>query len=256
MIMKNGTSNPLITVIMPAYNVAPYIEGSVKSVIDQTYTNWELLILEDRSTDDTYAIAQKLAQSDERIRVIQNEKNSGVAKTRNRGIQMAQGTYIALLDSDDQWYPEKLERQLALIQRENAQISYCSYAMVSEQGEKVHRDYLVPAETDFKKMLLTNVIGCSTVMLQADIAKKHPFDETFYHEDYVLWLTLLKEDCRAVGCTEVLVAYCVRGDSRSAKKFSSAKKRWLIYRKHVKLSFFKSAYYMIRYAIAGLRKYA
>jgi len=142
------------------------------------------------------------------------------------------------------------------LKKEKAQICYTSYAMHSDKGEQVHNDYIVPASTDYKKMLLTNVIGCSTVVLPADIAKKHPFDETYYHEDYVLWLDLMREGCKAVGCTEVLVKYCVRSDSRSAQKVSSAKKRWQIYRRHLKLNIFKSSYYMMRYAIAGLRKYA
>lgn len=251
---KNAT--PTVTVIMPSYNVAPYIEGSVRSVIAQTFADWELLIIDDCSKDNSYDIACSLAESDERIRVLRNEKNSGVSKTRNYGISLAQGKYIALLDSDDQWCEEKLEKQLALLKKERAQICYTSYAMHSDKGEQVHNDYIVPAATDYKKMLLTNVIGCSTVVLPSDIAKKHPFDETYYHEDYVLWLDLMREGCKAVGCTEVLVKYCVRSDSRSAQKVSSAKKRWQIYRKHLKLDIFKSSYYMMRYAIAGLRKYA
>lgn len=252
----NAKEQILVSVIMPAYNVAPYIEASVRSVLAQSVNDWELLIIDDCSKDDSYEIALRLAQEDSRIRVLKNERNSGVSKTRNYGISMARGSYIALLDSDDQWYPEKLEKQLALMQRTGAQIGYSSYAMLNEKGEQVHKDYLVPAQTDFKKMLLCNVIGCSTVMLKADIAKANPFDETYYHEDYVLWLTLMQQGCKAVGCTEVLVAYCVRDDSRSAKKFASAKKRWLIYRKHLKLPFFKSAYYLVRYAISGLKKYS
>jgi len=249
-------ANPIVTVIMPSYNVAPYIEGSVRSVIGQTFTDWELLIIDDCSKDNSYDIACELAKSDERIRVLKNEKNSGVSKTRNFGISQARGEYVALLDSDDQWCETKLEKQLTLMKKENAQICYTSYAMQSDKGVKVHNDYIVPPATNYKKMLLTNVIGCSTVILPADIAKKHPFDETYYHEDYVLWLDLMREGCKAVGCTEVLVRYCVRSDSRSAQKVSSAKRRWQIYRKHLKLNVFKSSYYMFRYAIAGLKKYA
>ena len=251
---KNTT--PAVTVIMPSYNVAPYIEGSVRSVIAQTFADWELLIIDDCSKDNSYDIACELAASDARIRVLKNEKNSGVSKTRNYGISQARGRFVALLDSDDQWCETKLEKQLALLEKKKAQICYTSYAMQSDRGEKVHNDYIVPDETNYRKMLLTNVIGCSTVILPADIAKKHPFDETYYHEDYVLWLDLMREGCKAVGCPEVLVKYCVRSDSRSAQKMSSAKKRWQIYRKHLKLNFFKSSYYMLRYAAAGLKKYA
>ncbi len=247
---------PTVTVVMPSYNVAPYIEGSVRSVIAQTFTDWELLIVDDCSTDDSYDIACRIAETDERIRVLKNEKNSGVARTRNVGIAQAKGKYVALLDSDDQWCETKLEKQLALMKEKKAQVCYTSYEMVSDKGEKVHNDFIVPPETNFKKMLVANVIGCSMVMLDTEVAQKHPFNESFYHEDYVLWLDLLRDGCRAVGCTEILARYCIRGDSRSAKKASSAKNRWLIYRKHLKMNVFSASYYLMRYAIAGLKKYA
>ena len=106
-------ANPMVTVIMPAYNVSPYIEGSVRSVLEQTFSDWELLIIDDCSKDNSYELACELAKSDERIRVLRNAKNSGVSKTRNYGISQARGKYVALLDSDDQWCETKLEKQLA-----------------------------------------------------------------------------------------------------------------------------------------------
>jgi glycosyltransferase involved in cell wall biosynthesis len=248
-------STPKVTVIMPSYNVAPYIEASVRSVVEQTFPDWELLIIDDCSKDDSYDIACRLAESDARIRVLKNEKNSGVSKTRNFGISQARGEYVALLDSDDQWCKEKLEKQLALLAQKKAQICYTSYAMQSDKGEKVHNDYIVPPETDYKKMLLTNVIGCSTVILPTDIAKKHPFDETYYHEDYVLWLTLLQAGYQAAGCVEPLVQWRLIENSRSFDKRKSAKNRWLIYRQYLKLPVLTSAWYFAGYTVAGFRKY-
>ena len=128
--------------------------------------------------------------------------------------------------------------------------------MIDENGAQKHADFIVPSETNFKKMLVSSVISCSTVLLETQMAKKYPFDETFYHEDYVLWMQLLQDGYHACGCTEVLGAYRIRESSRSSDKFSSAKKRWVIYRKCLKLPLLTSVYYMLRYVIRALRKYA
>ncbi len=254
--MNESGHMPQVTVIMPAYNAEKFIEETIASVQAQTFSDWELIVLDDGSKDETVKCVEKLASEDPRITILQNEKNMGVAKTRNRGIEMARGEYIALLDSDDVWYPEKLEQQLALAKRSGAEIIYCSYAMVDEEGDQKHAPFIVPPQTDFKKMLVSSVISCSTVLMQAETAKKYRFDETYYHEDYVLWMQLMQDGKRAVGCTQVLAAYRLRSSSRSSDKLSSAKKRWVIYRECLKLPFFTSVYYLVRYAVRALRKYS
>ena len=154
---------PLVSVIMPAYNAEKYIEEAVSSVLSQTYKNWELLILDDCSSDCTAEIAEYFASLDTRIRLLRNPQNMGVAKTRNRGFDIAKGEWIALLDSDDVWHSDKLEKQLAVAGRAGADIIYCSYALVNESGAHLS-DYIVPETTSYDAMLRESVLSCSTVL--------------------------------------------------------------------------------------------
>lgn len=246
---------PLVSVVMPAYNAEKYIEQAILSVVAQTVPDWELLVLDDGSGDATCAIVERLAARDERITLLKNEENLGVAKTRNRGIALCRGRYIAFLDSDDVWHADKLEKQLACMEAAGADIGYCSYSLIDAHNAKVRADYLVPEQVRYEQLLKENVIGCSTVMLAPSIAKECRFRTDFYHEDYVLWLQLLKEGHVAAGCAEVLVDWRYLQNSRSFDKRKSAKNRWEIYRKCLQLPFMKSAYLMCHYAAAGLAKY-
>ena len=253
--MACSEKQPLVSVIMPAYNVAKYIEQAIRSVMSQTVIQWELLVLDDCSTDKTCAIVQELAAADARITLHKNEHNMGVAATRNHALGLCRGRYVAFLDSDDIWYPEKLEKQLALMETTGAQLCYCAYAMIDREGKQSHADYLVPAQISYDALLEENVIGCSTVMLSAAVAQKYRFATDYYHEDYVLWLQLLKDGVPAAGCTEVLAGWRHLDQSRSANKLRSAYKRWVIYRKYLKLPLIRSVWLLCNYALAGLKKY-
>lgn len=251
---KNHTY-PTVSVIMPAYNAERFIEAAVRSVASQSFQDWELIIIDDRSKDGTADIAMQLAQEDGRIRFFQNEENLGVARTRNRGFDLCRGSFVALLDSDDIWHPEKLERQLQLAGDTGADIVYCSYGIIGADGGQAKPAYLVPERTDFERLLRENTIGCSTVLLTAPIVEKYRFATDFYHEDYVLWLQLLREGHRAAGCTEVLVDWRYLENSRSFNKQKSARNRWRIYRDYLKLPLGKSAWAFCGYVCASLRKY-
>ena len=250
---KNKT--PLVSVIMPAYNAEKYIRAAIESVIRQTYENWELIVLDDGSTDSTAQTVKRMAEGDSRIRFCPNERNMGVAATRNRGFDLARGDYVALLDSDDVWLPQKLEKQLALAAGTKADIIYTSYYIIDKNGDKSRDDYIVPAETSFESMLEENHIGCSTAMLEKSIVKKYRFDGSYAHEDYVLWLQLLEAGYSAAGLTEPLVKYRFHAGSRASDKLNAAKNRWSIYRKYLKLPLGKSIVSLARYAMAGVRKY-
>ena len=221
----------MISVVMPAYNAEDMLERALLSVMRQSHTALELLIIDDASTDATADVARRYAQLDKRVKLIVNDVNEGAARSRNKGVAESRGEYVAFLDSDDTWRPDKLERQLCRMGETGAQICYTSYAIVDTQGKKVRADYIVPHETEFSSMLRENVIGCSTVLLTAQAAKAHTFEEEYYHEDYVLWLRLLGEGRRAAGCTEVLTNWCYREDSRSYDKLRSMRERWRIYRR-------------------------
>ena len=256
--MKQGFidgGHSLVSIIMPAYNCERYIEIAIRSVMKQTYQSWELLIIDDGSTDSTCEIANNMAQQDGRIRFIQNPENMGVAKTRNRGLDLAKGDYVAFLDSDDFWNPEKLSVQLQRVKDTGAELSYTSYAIVDEHGELSRAAYIVPESINFNSLLGENVIGCSTVLLSGELAKKYRFATDFYHEDYCLWLNILRDGYLAVGCKEVLTDWRLIANSRSFNKRKSAMNRWRIYRKHLQLSLPISIVAFASYAFGGWKKY-
>ena len=256
MIMDEAQSRkPLVSVIMPVYNCERYAEAAIRSVMRQTHQNWELLVIDDGSSDMTYAVAQRVATEDQRITVLQNEQNMGVANTRNRGFDLCRGEYVALLDGDDIWHADKLEKQVALMIGEQAEISYSSYAIVDENGLPCKRAYTVPTHITFSDLLKENVIGCSTVMLTKKMVKSYRFATDFYHEDYCLWLTILRDGHRAVGCFEALADWRLIVNSRSFNKRKSAMNRWRIYREYLHMPFLKSASLFVAYMFNGLRKY-
>lgn len=246
---------PLVSVIMPAYNAARYIKESVCSVQNQTITDWELIVVDDCSTDDTYKIARNLALEDERIRLIRNEENSGVAKTRNRAMKMVKGQYVAFLDSDDIWYPEKLEVQLVRMQADQVDLLYTSYRLIEAESRAWISDYLVPENTTIEDMLVQNRVGCSTVLMRRALAAEYRFTTDYYHEDYLLWLQMLQRGVKFAGIPEFLVDYRYYRSSKAGNKLTSSKHRWEIYRNYLGLSLPRSSGYMLRYATAGIRKY-
>lgn len=246
---------PLVSVVMPAYNGEKFIEAAVRSVMAQSVSDWELLILDDGSRDGTWRIAQALAREDERIRLYRNDGNLGPAKTRNRGLDLCRGKYVALLDCDDLWYPRKLEAQLALMEGTKADVVYCSYAIIDHGGQKCCSDFIVPETTDLEATLVRNVISCSTAMLSRDVAKGYRFPETDHHEDLALWLRLLGDGKRAVGTPRVLAAYRIRPGVRACQKLRVARPLWELYRSGLGLTVGESACCFLRYAVAGFRKY-
>lgn len=248
-------AGPLVTVIMPAYNAQAYITEAIRSVLAQSYANWKLIVIDDGSSDDTCRIVDEFADEDPRIVLIKNKSNLGVAKARNRGLEMSEGEYVALLDSDDIWYPLKLEKQVAFAESTQADVVYSSYAIMSERGEEIFDAFLVPPSTDLEQMLTTNVIGCSTALLRRKTTQKYQFDSTYYHEDYVYWLSLLQDGRKAAGVTDVLVGYRLVSGSRASNKLNTAKHRWKIYREYLKLPIGKSIACLTQYVIKGLIKY-
>ena len=246
----------LVSIVIPAYNAEKYIEKTVRSVLRQTYIDYEIVIVDDCSSDKTYSIVQDLAQEDKRIKCYQNEKNQGVANTRNYAIAQSKGKYIALLDADDIWVETKLEKQIKLLQETKAQIAYCSYAFIDEKDKEILKPFIVPVTTTYKSTLAKSVISCSTAMVEKKLFETYEFEAGVYHEDYVLWLKMLKDGVKAVGDREVLAYYRFMEGTRSANKINSAMKRWQVYRKSMKMSLLESVVAMIQYVINGLLKYS
>ena len=195
-----------------------------------------------------------MAKNDKRIRLLRQKINGGVAAARNTAVKTAAGKYIALLDNDDLWEPDKLERQLALAEN-GADIVYSSYDFIDEEGNSIKRPFIVRDKATFCSMLTSNMIGCSTAFIRSDLMKSHPFNADYYHEDYVLWMELLKLSVKAVGDKKVLMHYRRVAGSRSNKKANAAKERWNTYRRALGLNVVQSACAFIGYAVKGLVKY-
>lgn len=244
-----------VSVIMPAYNAEKTIEESILSVLNQTYTDLELIVLDDGSSDATVGLVEQLALTDRRIRLVINENNLGVAKTRNRGFNLAQGKYTALLDSDDMWHADKLNQQVSLMEKKNADLVYCGYEMIDEKGNKVCDDFVVPESTSFDELLVRSVISCSTALIRTDLVKDNQFQSGYYHEDYVFWLTLLQKGAVAVGIPDVLASYRLLEGSRASNKINAALHRWKVYRDYLNYSVLKSIWITFQYAVLGILKY-
>lgn len=249
--------NTLISVIMPAYNAEKYIEESIKSVINQTYTNIELIIVNDCSKDKTQEIIDKWSKEDSRIKKYINEKNSGVAYTRNYGIQKSTGEWIAFLDSDDLWTKDKLQKQIELIVNNNMEpaIIYTASQFIDENGEKYNYIMNVPKNIEYKELLKQNVISCSSVLVKKEIIENTKMENDKAHEDFITWLKILKDyNICAYGIDEPLLIYRISRNSKSGNKFKAAKMTYMVY-KHVGLNFFARIYYMCFYTIKSLKKY-
>jgi len=247
--------DPLISVIMPAYNSENTIGRAIQSVLVQTYTKFELLVIDDGSIDNTVEVAESFAKADSRVILLKNAQNLGVAESRNLGCRKARGEYLSFLDSDDIWFKGKLEKQIRFMQNKDCDLSCTAYSFINASNEpsKNERAYMVPETISYKSLLKENVIGCSTVMLRAAALAGHEFDKAYAHEDYALWLNLAKSGKALCGLNEVLTGYAHGG--RSSNKLKAGKNRWIIYRRSQKLSLVKSSYYMLFYIYNALKKY-
>lgn len=198
----------LVSIIMPSYNTAGFISRSIESVIAQTYEEWELIIVDDCSVDDTDEIVRPFLK-DTRIRYIKNEKNSGAALSRNRALLLAKGKWIAFLDSDDLWLPDKLEKQLEFMEVNKYDFSYTGYAEITEEGNDTGVTVTGPKRVGNLKMHVFNFLGCLTVMYNAETVGKIQIPDLKKRNDWAMWLKVVKNaDCFFLD--KVLSQYRVR----------------------------------------------
>lgn len=245
---------PSVSVIIPAYNAARFIAQTLDSVIAQTYPHWQiLLILDIKSSDTTEEIVREYAERDARIHLIQSPAAKGVTANRNIGLDMVKNDFIAFLDADDQWMPEKLQNQIALMAEKNCPFSYTGQENIDMEATQVLLRIRGAQKTSYTDLLANNRMACSSVMVRRDFIGNFRFEENLA-EDMVLWLKLLKRIPYACGIAEPLLRYRVVMDSRSANKIDLAKNRWFIYRHIEKLNVLSSAWYFLHYAITGYLK--
>ena len=246
----------LVSIITPAYNAEKYIKYTIESVIKQTYINWEIIIVDDASVDNTVNIIKNYQQNDKRIKLISLGKNQGVANARNTAIKNAKGRYMAFLDADDYWENNKLHEQIKFMQDNNIDFSYHAYKLFDLSNKK-KKEIFVPKSLNYKELLKGNTTGsCLTVCLDRNVVKNIYFPKE-RHEDYICWLNILKQyDITAFGINKVLGTYRIGKKSISSNKLQSAIWNWQVYRESQKLSIMKSIYYMWFYVINGLKKYS
>lgn len=246
--------DPLVSVIMPVYNADKYLERAVGSVLKQTYENWELIIVDDSSDDDTGKILDQI--QNEKIRVFHNEKNRGTAYSRMKGIHQAKAEWIAFLDADDLWREDKLRRQMDLIaELDDPQLTFTGSAFMNDEGELFSYTMQVPEKIGYQELLKQNVISCSSVIVRKDLILKYPFpDVPVIHEDYAVWLRILQAVDYAYGVNEPLLVYRLASNSKSHNKLKAARMNWNTYR-NAGVPFLKAVPSMISYTIRGIRKY-
>ena len=245
-----------VSIIMPAHNVAKTIKDSIDSVISQTFTDWELLVIDDCSVDETAQIVSEISKNDSRIKLFQTDKSVGKPfYPRNMGIENARGRFIAFLDSDDVWLPTKLEHQLPLFQNANVAIAFSYYEkFASNQTDMGNRVIKSPKKVDFKSAIYGNPIGNLTGVYDTQKVGKI-FYEDAGHEDYILWLTILQKGFIAKNTNTVEARYRVAEKSVSSNKGKAASWTWNIYRKTLKFNVIKSVFCYTIYIIKGILKY-
>lgn len=244
----------LISIIMAAYNAEKTIEQAINSVLSQTYTNFELLVVNDCSKDGTVELVKKIAAKDGRVHLISNVKNSGVSYTRKHGLEEAKGSWIAILDSDDAWAPEKLEKQIDLQRRNHADLLFTGSAFMDSEGHPIDWYLHAPAEVTYRQLLKQNVLSNSSALVRKELYEVHYAIGDGMHEDFAIWLSILKEGKKAYGVDEPLLIYRIAKSSKSGNKIKAAKMNWNTYR-YVGLNLIEAAYYECWYMVKGFLKY-
>ena len=243
-----------VSVIMPMHNSAHFLRDAIESVLAQTYTNWELLIVDDASTDDSIKIARDYEKSDLRIRLLINDNPIGIPSApRNVGLKAAKGQFIAFLDSDDFYLPQKLEHQLPLFANKDVTVVFANYEKMKEDGTRNNRIIYAPPITTYKALLKGNIIT-----MPAGIYDRSKVGTVFmqhkHHEDYVMWLDILRKGGIAQNTETVVAVVRVRDASVSSNKLKTIGWQWNVYRNVEKLSVFQSAYYFLFYAFKAFHK--
>ncbi|MGF9965821.1 glycosyltransferase family 2 protein [Bacillus rhizoplanae] len=251
--IPKSNTYPCVSVITPSYNSARFITETIQSVQQQTYEQWEMIIIDDGSTDDSVSIITEYIKNDSRIRLLSLKQNVGIAAARNIGLKEARGKYVAFLDSDDIWFPHKLYEQISFMKEKNVAFSYTSYCYINEDGENLDVHVQAPVALDYYDLVGNTVIGCLTVMLDRT---KIPHVEMpmIRPEDTALWLSLLKQGYKANGLQQVLAKYRIVNNSVSRNKLKAALQYWKLLRQQESFHVVKAAFYFSKYAYHAYQK--
>ena len=251
---SNNPERPLVSIIMAAYNAEKTIESAIFSVQRQTYRNWELLVINDCSEDKTPFLASSLAAADRRIFVLNHAEKKGVSISRKNGMEAAKGVWVAVLDSDDLWAPEKLEKQLKFAQTKGAELVFSGSAFIQDNGTIIDWRLHVPETLTYRQLLKQNLISNSSVLVKRELYRQFFAIGDKMHEDFAIWLSITKNGIIAYGIDEPLLFYRLNTSSKSSNKMKAAKMNWNTYR-YIGLNPIKALYYMGWYTVKGLLKY-
>ena len=246
----------LVSIIMPLYNGEKFIKITLESVLKQTYKNWELLITNDGSKDNSPKIVEEYIKNDKRIKLF-NQINKGSAAARNNSLKEAKGKYIVFLDSDDIWEDNFLEEQIKFLKEKNISLVFSSYRRINEDGKEILDPFIVPEKVSYKYLLKTCSLTCLTSIYDREKTGIIFFNEELksLRDDYVMWLTMLKKIDFAYGNKKILASYRIFSNSTTGKKFKVLKPQFLVYYKIEKLGLIRSLYYFINWIFISLNKY-
>ena len=246
--------NNKVSVITPTFNAERFIGDTIESVLNQSYQDFELIIVDDCSTDRTEQIIKRYIEKDERIKFYKLSENSGAAVARNTALDKAIGRYIAFLDGDDLWHKEKLEKQLCFMRENKYGFSFTAYELMSEEGLKLNKTVNVPSKVTYTGLLKNTIIGCLTVVIDREIIGDFRMPLVRAGQDTATWLSILKKGHIAYGFDKVLSSYRQVNGSISSNKIKALKRTWNTYRKIEKLSFVRCSFYFSMYVFNAIKK--
>ncbi len=246
-------NNPFISIIMAAYNAERTIGAAIESVLSQTYSHYELIVIDDHSTDRTVQVVQSF--HDDRIVLLSHARNMGVAHSRHDGVEHARAEWISILDSDDLWRSDKLEREVRHQEATGGDLIFTGSLFIYDDGRLVNWVQHAPKQIVYRTLLRHNAIPNSSTLIRKELFQRYEVISDHVHEDYVCWLRLLRDGYTAFGIDEPMITYRLTTNARTGNKWKSMRMNWRTYR-YVGLSIPASLYYMVWYISHGLRKYA
>ena len=245
-----------VSIITPTWNSERYIIDTIKSVQNQTYTNWEMIIVDDCSVDNTFKIVENITKMDPRVKILKQEVNSGAAKARNRSLNEATGRFIAYLDADDIWKPDKLEKQIKFMKEKRCFFSCTSYEVIDDEGKKLNKEVHMLPKVNYIGFLTNNLLQTVGIMIDISVVDKKYLimPNLRRRQDAATWLQILKAGYECYGIEQILAEYRRTNNSLSSNKLKAIKGVWSLYREveHLSLSF--SCYCFIRYAFLAVWK--
>lgn len=245
----------LVSIITPTFNSANYIAETIASVQNQTYSNWEMIIVDDGSSDETENIVASIIENDKRIQFYKLDQNSGPAVARNTAIEKAKGLFMTFIDADDIWFPTFIENSIKTIKEQNVPFVFSSYRRANEALEFIYSDFIVPQKVTYTDILKSNSISCLTAFVDIKTLGKKQMPFIRKRQDMGLWLQYLKMIPFAFGIQQPQAIYRIRENSLSRKKSDLIKYQWQFYRDVEQLNLLQSTYYMLHWMYRGFMKY-